>query len=130
MKNLENPKATPLQKAIFNVIRGTLQYPASIEARAQKLADSLIFFCDGANPDVDISDIFNALWGWFIPIASDLPPGHEWHQALVLALQKVREREVASSAKIKVYPLTTVSRNFLTFINAGLCLGISSQTRD
>jgi hypothetical protein len=115
LRHLENPNATTLQKAIFNVVRGILLYPASIEAKAQKLADSLIFFCEGANPDLDVSDIFNALWGWLIPIASDLPPGHEWHQALIIALQKVREREVASSAKIKVY-IYIIIFNFIFFL--------------
>ncbi|KAI5458918.1 hypothetical protein BGZ63DRAFT_455783 [Mariannaea sp. PMI_226] len=77
-------------KAIFNVLKATLEYPASPEAKAKKLADDITFFCTSAKDD---DPPFWEIWPMVIALASNLPTDHEWQDSLILSLSILRQRD-------------------------------------
>ncbi|CAG9989568.1 unnamed protein product [Clonostachys byssicola] len=74
------------EEAIFNVLRSTLQYPASSEARSQKLVNDIIFFCTStAEPP------FWEIWPAVLALGSCIQPGHEWQATLIQSLRLLRQ---------------------------------------
>ncbi|KAM5376400.1 hypothetical protein ACJZ2D_005454 [Fusarium nematophilum] len=98
--NLEIDNASPSSyKAIFNVLKATLEYPASSQAKARKLADDIIFFCLSAN---DATPPFWDIWSVVIELASSIPLGHEWQDGLIESLNLLRQRAGSVSEKNEV----------------------------
>jgi hypothetical protein len=90
------------QRAIFNMLRGVLEYPASIEARAAKIASDSLFLVNDAEPDTATGAAFLHLWDVVLSMVTQIPAGHDWQQTLVLALDTIRQREGAARGESPV----------------------------
>lgn len=98
LQPLENLSLPPLERAVLNVLKGVLDYPATSEARAAKIADSIVFFCTtDLDADQEIGGVFLALWDVILELVTVIPPGHDWQQTLALTLNTVRQREGTAS---------------------------------
>uniref|UniRef100_A0A0B7KBK9 Uncharacterized protein n=1 Tax=Bionectria ochroleuca TaxID=29856 RepID=A0A0B7KBK9_BIOOC len=75
---------THKEEAIFNVLKSTLQYPASTEARSQKLVDDIIFFCTSADEPP-----FWEIWPAVLALGSCIQPGHEWQATLIQSIHPI-----------------------------------------
>lgn len=76
------------ERAILNVLKATLQYPATPRLKAEKLADDISFFCQ----EEDTGIILWSVWFVVIEIAGCIPPDHPWQQCLLQALDILRHR--------------------------------------
>lgn len=101
-QHLDSHTFDPFLRAIFNTYRGALEYPASREARATKIAHDTVFFINDSDPDVEAGGAFNSIWWVLMHMVSHIPAGHDWQQTLVLAFKYVRQQEPAESGKIPV----------------------------
>ncbi|KFA70922.1 hypothetical protein S40288_10182 [Stachybotrys chartarum IBT 40288] len=90
---LSKLKFPPIEVAILNMLKGALDYPASIEARASKIASDIVFCCTQHDSDTHVSYVLVCTWDAVIELVSCIPPDHEWHRCLVQALATVRKRE-------------------------------------
>ncbi len=70
---------TELGRAIFNVLKSTLQYPAEPQTKALKLADDIKFFHESAH---ETSDADWVTWCVVLDIACCIPPDHPWQDSL------------------------------------------------
>ena len=84
---------TPIQQTMLDVIKGVLAYPASVEARAANLSQNIVFFCKDVDPEVHTGVAFIALWDGLLNLVNEVPPGHEWQEILVTAIDNIRQRE-------------------------------------
>jgi len=76
-------------RAIFDVLKATLQYPANAQAKGVKLADDIIFLSEskeGGGPGL--------WWVWMVvlDIARCIPPGHSWQDSLLQCLDNLCQR--------------------------------------
>ncbi len=85
----EDLELTPIQGAIFNVLKATLQYPAKAQAKGIKLADDIDFFSKSTEGGTGLWEI----WDVVLEIACCIPPGHPWQDSLLQALDNLRRRE-------------------------------------
>jgi hypothetical protein len=74
-------------KAIYNVLRATMEYPAGAQAKAKKLADDIAFFVSSAPGDPPFWEICPII----IELASRLPPDHKWQASLVQSIHILSE---------------------------------------
>ncbi|TGJ84680.1 hypothetical protein E0Z10_g4079 [Xylaria hypoxylon] len=88
---------TPSERAIFNVLSATLQYPAKPQAKGVKLADDIYFFCNSLDEGDNVSETLWEVWSVVLDIAACIPPGHLWQDSLVLALDSLHKQDVAIS---------------------------------
>ncbi|KAH8597775.1 hypothetical protein B0O99DRAFT_684487 [Bisporella sp. PMI_857] len=80
-------------RAILNVLKATLQYPANPQAKGVKLADDMHFFYTSQKDGTNFRAIFWRIWWVVVDIVYCIPPGHPCQDSLVLALQNLRQRE-------------------------------------
>lgn len=80
---------TELGRAIFNVLKATLQYPAEPQTKALKLADDIKFFHESAH---ETSDADWVTWCVVLDIACCIPPDRPWQDSLVQSLDTLRQR--------------------------------------
>lgn len=99
-------------RAIFNVIKATLQYPANPQVKGAKLADDILFFCESAEEEPGTGKILWDTWAVLVEIIYCLPPEHPWQVSLIQSLKSLRQRDVSISENDKV-------RNRGTTFNAG-----------
>ena len=90
---LDKLEFSPIERAILNMLKGALEYPAPMEARASKIANDIIFCCTKIDSDTHFSVVLLSAWDVLIQLVICIPPGHEWHQCLVQALATIRKRE-------------------------------------
>ncbi|KAF4416412.1 hypothetical protein F53441_14548, partial [Fusarium austroafricanum] len=90
LKNIEFP---PIEHAILNMLKGALDYPAPIEARASKIASDIRFCCTQKDSDTHVSIVLACTWDVLIQLVICIPPNHEWHQCLVQSLATIRKWE-------------------------------------
>lgn len=83
------------ERAIFNVLKATLQYPATPQAKCSKLADDIEFCCGSREEGVNVNEILWELWSLVIDIASCVPPGHSWQDILLQSVDILRRRDGA-----------------------------------
>lgn len=77
-----------LTRSLFNVLKATLEYPASRCAKARKLVIDMLYFCVAS--DDDAANFFD-IWHVFFDIISYIPPDHEWQLCLGDALDILRQ---------------------------------------
>lgn len=77
-----------LTRSLFNVLKATLEYPASRCAKARKLVIDMLYFCVAS--DDDPANFFD-IWHVFFDIISYIPPDHEWQLCLGDALDILRQ---------------------------------------
>ena len=82
---------TDSERAIFNVLRATLQYPATPSAKNEKLANDMIFLCK--KQDADVGGMLWGIWTTLIDIVYLIPPDHPWQNSLVQSLLILRRLE-------------------------------------
>jgi hypothetical protein len=87
---LESPST---EHAIFNMLKGALEYPASTEARATKIARDIVFCCDEMDKETHASYTLTYTWIAMFRLATRIPAGHECQKCLVQALAILRARE-------------------------------------
>lgn len=102
LQPVEEIDFTNSERAIFNVLKATLQYPANPQTKGLKLADDIDFFCKSAEGEGAVSAILWDVWGVIVEIVSRIPPGHPWQTSLVQSLDTLRRRDGSASAQNKV----------------------------
>ncbi len=83
------------ERAIFNILKATLQYPATPQAKCAKLADDIEFCCGSREGGVNVNEILWELWSLVIDIACCIPPGHSWQDILLQSFDILRRRDGA-----------------------------------
>ncbi|KAK0647223.1 hypothetical protein DIS24_g7919 [Lasiodiplodia hormozganensis] len=86
LQPVEEIDFTNSERAIFNVLKATLQYPANPQVKGLKLADDIDFFCKSAEGEGAVSAILWDVWGVMVEIVYRIPPGHPWQVSLVQSL--------------------------------------------
>ncbi|CAH0030142.1 unnamed protein product [Clonostachys rhizophaga] len=81
---------THKEETIFNVLKSTLQYPASTEAGSQKLVYDIIFFCTSADELP-----FWEIWPAVLALGSCIQPGHQWQATLIQSIRIMRQLDVS-----------------------------------
>lgn len=76
------------ERAIFDVLRASLQYPAKSPTKSAKLADDIIFFCRAQ--DIALGGILWQVWSVLIDIIYFIPSGHSWQDDLIESLVILR----------------------------------------
>ncbi|XXH00800.1 hypothetical protein Hte_007151 [Hypoxylon texense] len=99
-----------LGRAVFNVLKATLQYPAEPQAKAMKLADDIKFFDKSSDENTDADWV---TWLVVLDIACCIPPDHPWQNSLVQSLDALRQRDESTptsdslaSEIISSFPIT------------------------
>ncbi|KAI0006249.1 hypothetical protein F4779DRAFT_597146 [Xylariaceae sp. FL0662B] len=83
-------------RVIFNLLKATLQYPtANPRLTAAKLADDINFICQAEDRPGGIPNVILWVWSEVIDLATCIPPDHPWQDALVQAVENLRQREGA-----------------------------------
>ncbi|KAK7741776.1 hypothetical protein SLS53_004840 [Cytospora paraplurivora] len=95
LQSVESRELYLNQRAMFNVLKATLEYPTNSQAKAAKLADDLKFFCSAVEEGPD--NILWQLWPLVIDIVSCIPPYHPWQDSLVLSMGILRQQDVPIS---------------------------------
>lgn len=80
----------PAERAIFAVMFATLQYPTSVEERAVKLAEDIVFFTKASEWGIAI---LWEVWEVVVEMVLFLPHDHEWHDVLLGACARLREEK-------------------------------------
>ncbi|CAJ2507303.1 Uu.00g084890.m01.CDS01 [Anthostomella pinea] len=93
LQSIEDTNLLDLERAIFDVLKATLRYPANPQAKAVKLTDDIRFFINAAEQGAGIGDTFWYVWGVVLDIVGCVPPGHVWQISLVQALDNLRHRD-------------------------------------
>ena len=103
------------ERAIFNVLKATLQFPAKQQAKSAKLAEDFIFFCRSQEGSPSIDEILWEVWAVVIDIAQCIPPEHPWQSSLVQSLESLRERDdtILENGEVRKYQPS--SPKILTF---------------
>ena len=93
------------ERAIFNVLKATLQFPASQQAKSAKLTEDFIFICRSQEESPSIDAILWEVWAVVIDIAQCIPPDHPWQNSLVQSLESLRERDdtVLENGRVSTY---------------------------
>lgn len=102
LKSLDGATFEPSERAVLNMLKGVLEYPATVEARGAKISNDILHFYLDNTPDVEVSGMLFALWGVWLEVVSYIPHGHEWHQCLALAIDTVRQDERAAGKGLTV----------------------------
>lgn len=102
LQSLDGATFHPSERAMLNMLKGVLEYPATVEARGAKIADDILHFYMDNIPDGEVRGMLFALWGVWLELVSYIPHGHEWHQCLALAVDAVRQDERAASKRLPV----------------------------
>lgn len=97
LQPVEEIDFTNSERAIFNVLKATLQYPANPQIKGLKIADDIDFFCKSAEGEGAVSAILWDVWGVIVEIVSRIPPGNPWQTSLVQSLDTLRRREGSAS---------------------------------
>ncbi|KAK0645294.1 hypothetical protein DIS24_g8068 [Lasiodiplodia hormozganensis] len=92
-QSVEDIEFTASERAIFNVLKATLQYPANPQTKATKLAADIEFFCNSAEGAAAIDELLWYLWAVIVEIAQQIPPGHPWQVSLIESLDNLRQRD-------------------------------------
>ncbi|CAI6081807.1 unnamed protein product [Clonostachys chloroleuca] len=92
------------EEAIFKVLRSTLQYPASSEAKSQKLVNDIIFFCTSADEPP-----FWEIWPAVLALGSCIQPGHEWQATLIQSMRSLRQLDDSVAHGPADFPDLTLS---------------------
>jgi len=95
---VEDLNLSAQERAICNIFRATLQFPADAQAKGMKLANDI----DLCNKAVNQG---NPLWGaWIVllDISRCIPPDHPWQDGLLQCLDNLRRRE----GRVEVYHFT------------------------
>ncbi|OTA94725.1 hypothetical protein M434DRAFT_394512 [Hypoxylon sp. CO27-5] len=90
LSSAEETDFTPFERPIFNVLKATLQYPGNQQAKIEKLADDIIFFCKSSSHG---SGILWHVWSVVIEIIFYIPPGHPWQDCFIQCLSSLRQRD-------------------------------------
>lgn len=93
MQSVQDIDFTDSERAMFNVLRATLQYPTNPQAKREKLVDDIIFFCKSRGEGVDVGVILWELWAVIVDIACDIPSDHSWQEILIQSLNSLRQRD-------------------------------------
>lgn len=93
LQSLENIDFSHSERAIFNILKATLQYPANPQAKGAKLANDITFFFKSPEEDDCIENILWEVWAVIIDIACCIPSGHLWQESLVQSLNSLRQRD-------------------------------------
>lgn len=93
LKELEDTKLFEYEQEIYNLLKGTLQYPAKPELIGAKLAEDIVFVCTTPllNKDEPCSIFY--VWNVVITLSQYVPPDHPWQDSLVQAVDSLRHRE-------------------------------------
>lgn len=89
LKSLDGATYEPSERAVLNMLKGVLEYPATVEARGAKIADDILHFYLDNTDDEEVDGMLFAMWGVWLELVSYIPHGHEWHQCLAHAFDLV-----------------------------------------
>jgi len=89
LQSVGDLELTAAERAIFNVLKATLQYPVDAKAKGAKLADDIDFFSKSAEGGPGLWYV----WVVVLDIACCIPPGHSWQDSLLRCLDNLRQRE-------------------------------------
>ncbi|KAG9255540.1 uncharacterized protein F5Z01DRAFT_672852 [Emericellopsis atlantica] len=104
LKSLGDATFLPSERAMLNMLKGVLEYPATMEARAAKIANDILHFYLDNTHDDEVGGMLFALWGVWLELVSCILHGHEWHQCLALAVDFVRQDERAAGKGLTKWP--------------------------
>ena len=77
------------EDAMFNVLKATIQFPATPQAKAAKLADDMKFFYNCTeNPDGGV----DVMWMAVFYLAHCIPSDHEWQDSLLQSIHILQLR--------------------------------------
>ena len=93
LQSIEAINRVDPERAIFNIFKATLQYPASPQAKYAKIADDIKFCCTSQVGGV--SEVLWEIWTVILDIASCIPSGHPWQDSLVQSLERLRRMDEA-----------------------------------
>lgn len=98
LQYVEDRHAQDHDRPIFQMLKATLQYPTSPSMKGFKLANDIVFFSTsnekvGPPGGGSNKEIFWDIWRVIIDIARCIPEGHPWQDALLGALNRLRQRE-------------------------------------
>lgn len=102
LQSVEDIEFTACERAIFNVLKATLQYPANPETKAEKLAADIEFFCKSAEGAAAIDELLWYTWAVTVEIAQRIPPAHPWQVSLIESLDNLRQRHGSILGRDKV----------------------------
>ena len=91
---------TQSERAIFNVLKATLQYPARPQAKIGKIAEDIHFCCTSQEEDAHVG--LWVVWSVVIDIVCFIPSGHSWQDSLIQSLERLRRRDDAVPQHNKV----------------------------
>ncbi|KAI3327721.1 hypothetical protein HD806DRAFT_332679 [Xylariaceae sp. AK1471] len=80
-------------RAIFNILKATLQYTADTKVKSAKLAEDIKFICQAEDRTDGISDVILYVWSLVIEISQCIPPDHPWQDCLLQAIYNLRQQE-------------------------------------
>lgn len=89
-RNLES-----YERAVLNVLKATLQYPADPQRKAEKLASDIVFFCQAEKGADEVDALLWSIWSIIIDVACCIPPGHPWQDSLIACLDILRRQDGA-----------------------------------
>lgn len=93
LRSTEDSDFSDSEKAIFNVLKATLQYPADAQLKGIKLASDVKFFYKSTNLQSNNSEILWDVWAVILDIVYCVPPGHPWQTSLIQSLDNLRKLE-------------------------------------
>lgn len=102
LQSVEDIEFTASERAIFNVLKATLQYPANPETKAGKLAADIEFFCKSAEGAAAVDELLWYIWAVIVEIAQQIPPAHPWQVSLIESLDNLRQRHGSILGRDKV----------------------------
>ncbi|KAI1497566.1 hypothetical protein F5X99DRAFT_396471 [Biscogniauxia marginata] len=96
LQGLDNLDFPDFMRAIFNILRATLQYPAdNTKLTAAKLAEDIKFVCQAEDRSGGIGGVILFTWMVVIEISQYVPPNHPWQDCLVQAVENLHQQEDA-----------------------------------
>lgn len=95
LQYVQDQSFSDLGRAIFDIIKATLQYPAEPQAKAIKLANDVKFFYEASHQTTDTVDW--ETWWVVLDVVCCIPPDHPWQDSLVQSLDILRQRDGSDS---------------------------------
>ncbi|KAI0100921.1 hypothetical protein GGR51DRAFT_563801 [Nemania sp. FL0031] len=99
---VEGSGLPPADRAIFNILKASLEYTASTEIKSAKLAQDINFIVSAENRDDGIPHILHYIWSLILEISQCIPSEHPWQDSLLQAIAGLRQQD-------GIVPGTTVS---------------------
>ncbi|KAI1085365.1 hypothetical protein F5B20DRAFT_518050 [Whalleya microplaca] len=95
LQSVEDQDLLDTERAIFNLLKASLQYPADAKLIAAKVTDDINFICRAEDRSGGDANIMWYVWSVIIEIARCVPSDHPWQDCLAQAVDGLRRQEGA-----------------------------------